>query len=119
MTAIKSHLILEPVGQRLWALRADFIVETDTMGRLVVPTGFVCDLNSIPRLWWAVSPVTDYPEAGTVHDWLYAQQAGKAQADRVYFELLRLLGMSAARAAARYSALRLFGGPAYRSHAPK
>lgn len=112
-----TPLLLQPLDGRKWLIAHDFITETSAGGRIVVPGGFVCDLNSIPRfLWWASTPA-DYPEAGVTHDWLYFSQTGKSLADRVYLELLRASGMSFARAQSRYIALRLFGGPAYRSHA--
>lgn len=112
------RLALHPLPARRWLVLEDFAVETQAAGRIVVPYGFICDLNSMPRfLWWASTP-TDYPEAGVVHDWLYDRQAPKAAADAVYLELLLALGMGRARARARYIALRAFGGGAYRSHGP-
>lgn len=109
-------LVLIPLTGRRWRVYRDFTV-TLTKGSITVPHGFVCDLNSMPRfLWWESTP-TDYPEAGVTHDWLYDQQSPKDEADSVYLELLLLLGMGSVRAHLRYYALRLFGGPAYRSHA--
>ena len=112
-----TELLLRPLGDRKWLIKHDFITETKAAGRIVVPGGFISDLNSIPRfLWWASTP-SDYPEAGVTHDWLYCSQAGQKLADDTYLELLRASGMGFARAQSRYAALRLFGGPAYRSHA--
>ena len=113
----QSDLILQPIGRSKWLIRSPFTVQTDTVGTITVPADFETDLNSIPRVWWAVSPATDWPEAGVVHDYLYFTQAPKTTADLVYYELLIALGMNRARAYTRYTALRFFGGAAYRSHA--
>lgn len=118
MSRILTPLILQPLPDRKWLVVEPFSVHTDIAGPFTVPAGFITDLNSIPRLWWAISPATDYPEAGTVHDFLYARQYPRDGADTVYRELLTLLGMSPARVQSRYLALRLFGGLAYRQHAP-
>lgn len=118
-TEFRTPLILRPLPHRAWEITTPFVVDTVLVGEIIVPAGFVCDLNSIPRLYWAVSPATDYPEAGVVHDWLYSTQFPRSLADRIYAELLTALGMSAARVAGRYMALRLFGGRAYRNHRPK
>jgi hypothetical protein len=110
------ELVLVPLPGRKWRVKGDFVIETKAYGWVHVPDGFVCDLNSMPRfLWWASTP-TDYPEAGTVHDWLYNQQIPQKIADAVYLELLLALGMNSVRARARYRALRMFGGFAYRKH---
>lgn len=112
------EIVLIPIrGKRKWRIEEDFGIQTQAAGWVVVPKGFVCDLNSIPRfLWWESTP-TDYPEAGATHDWLYEIQMAKDVADAVYLEVLLGLGMGSFRAHARYYALRAFGGPAYRSHA--
>ncbi len=111
-----TPLILQPLSDRNWLVKAPLVFQSPSAGRLEVPAGFVCDLNSIPRLFWIIAPVTDWPEAGTLHDYLYAIQFPKAQADVVYREALLSLGMWAPRAWERYITLTLFGGPAYRSH---
>lgn len=113
------EIVLVPLPGRKWRVAQAFTVVTATVGTITIPAGFICDLNSMPRaMWWESTP-TDYPEAGATHDWLYYLQVDKAIADAVYLELLMALGMGSFRAHARYYALRMFGGPAYRSHAVK
>ena len=108
---------LVPLAGRRWRVQQDFIVgQTVADGYVIVPKGFVCDLNSIPRmLWWASTPA-DYPEAGVVHDFLYHSQIGQAKADSVYLEMLLASGMDSFRAKSRYRMLRIFGGVAYTKH---
>lgn len=113
------EIVLVPLPGRKWRVHNRFSIWTETLGWVVIPAGFVCDLNSMPRfLWWESTP-TDYPQAGATHDWLYEEQVPKDSADRVYREILQGLGMGAFRAGARYHALRLFGDAAYRSHAKR
>ena len=118
MAVFLTPLVLHPLPERRWQVMADFRIHLRSAMVLTVPEGFVTDLNSLPRVWWSVSPASDYPEAGVAHDYLYATQANKAGADSVYLELLEALGMSRPRRLARYWALVLFGGPAYASHRP-
>jgi hypothetical protein len=107
-------LLLRPLGNREWRIEREFRVQTEAAGLVIVPEGFVCDLNSIPRfLWWASTP-SDYAEAGVAHDWAYRDQhLPRHIADAMYAEILTTMGMDAPRVRARYRALRLFGWAAY------
>lgn len=118
MTAILTPLTLQPLPDRLWLVVNDFKVVMDTMGPICVPAGFKTDLSSIPRcLWWESTP-SDYPEAGTVHDYLYANnKVPQATADAVYRELLTFLDAGKTRGFLRYYALRMFGHIAYKHDA--
>lgn len=120
--AFLTPLRLEPVGRgRQWRVARTLVyrscVEDErgiTIGRISVPCGFVCDLNSLPRMVWWISPKTDYPAAGVVHDWLYRTGAVPRQiADQVYREALGVCGAGAVRRTVRFWAVRLFGGGAY------
>ena len=60
-------------GTKLYALCADWVYAWRTY-RLSIPKGFICDLNSIPRLFWSILGVgRDGPHraAVAVHDWFY------------------------------------------------
>jgi len=110
----ESALILIPQGTgRTWVLEAPLVYWSDRFGEIVVPAGFECDLNSIPRLGWVISPKTDYPQAGVIHDWLYRSKAGRGVADAVYREALVACGCPEWRAYGRWLALRAFGWGAY------
>lgn len=114
MAAFTSRLAMEPLDRgRRWKLCEPLRYDSDLAGEIVVPAGFECDLNSLPRLAWIVAPKTDYPEAGVVHDWGYRGEMSRDMADAVYREALIALGAGRARAGFRYVALRLFGRFAY------
>ena len=117
MSAFKTSISISPVdGQgRFWRVGRALSYKSDLLGRtLTVKRGFICDLNSMPRLSWVVSPKTDYPAAGAQHDWGYRDRhLTQEEADGVYREALIVLGMSKARANVRYYALRTFGHFSY------
>lgn len=111
----RTRLWLEPLSGRRWrVVRALEYRSTYLRRSITVPCGFVCDLNSVPRfLWWASTPA-DYPEAGVIHDWGYAGNLTRLDADNVYYEVLADLRMPRLRRAMRYYALRAFGWWAYK-----
>jgi hypothetical protein len=115
--AFKTSITISPVdGQgRFWRVERTLVFHSALLGRtLTVKRGFICDLNSMPRLSWIVSPKTDYPAAGALHDWGYRDRhLTQLEADGVYREALIVLGMSTARANGRYYALRTFGHFSY------
>jgi len=64
--------------------------------KIVVPTGFVTDLASIPRIfWWWQSPHEVTMAPAIIHDFLYWQQpCSKEEADAVMYLALLQVGMS-------------------------
>lgn len=88
------------------------------LGTVVVPTGFVTDFASIPRLFWAVlAPDDDYMLAAVVHDWLYWQQdLSREQADLAMRLGMEELRVEAWKTAAIHRAVRLFGQVAWDSN---
>ncbi len=97
----------------------DWHVDVGNM-TLVVPAGFKTNGASIPRFLWRVcGHPLEAPRvyAATAHDWLYSEGhaigVSRAQADEIYYLLLRHFGVAAWRAIIEYYALRLFGGAHY------
>lgn len=117
MNHFETALVLRPSDDgRQWTTDAEFVYYSDKYGEIRVPKGFTCDLNSLPRLAWIVSPKTDYPRSGLVHDWLYrGRKRPQKEADAIYREALQAEGLSATRAYTRWLALRVFGRFAYNS----
>lgn len=89
------------------------------LGAVIVPTGFVTDFASIPRLFWAVlAPDDDYMLAAVVHDWLYWQQdLSREQADLALRSGMEELRIESWKTAAIYRAVRLFGQAAWDANA--
>jgi hypothetical protein len=113
---------------RRFTLTEDFIyADTEKDIRVVVPKGFTTDWNSVPEPLWAYFAPWEYPEAGLVHDWLYASPAGfssgalkpplsKAQCDDIHRRILDLKGCRWTKRQAIWSMLRAFGGHAWNKH---
>lgn len=88
------------------------------VGRLSVPTGYVTDFASVPRLpfvFWLVGARAH--KASVLHDWGYSSQlVSQADADAVFYEAARLGGVALWAAWAMWAGLRLAGGAAYASY---
>lgn len=73
------------LSERRWLLRKAFVYKDRKRRRtVVVPSKFVCDLASVPRVvWWLISP-SDLGEIGPLlHDWIY-RHAGKINGCEAY-----------------------------------
>ena len=87
---------------------------------LTIPADTKTDGASIPRFLWRVcGHPLEVPRvyAAAVHDWLYAHGhelgISRAEADAIYYALLRHFGIAAWRAGIEYTALRLCGARHY------
>jgi hypothetical protein len=86
---------LWPIGDGNWRVTHAFTVkaieDSGTEHVITVPVGFETDLASVPRLPLIYMALGGKgPKSSVVHDWLYAQQAGKWFADDVFRALLRI-----------------------------
>jgi uncharacterized protein DUF1353 len=120
--------VLTWVGGNQWRLEANYVYR-DGATIITVPAGFAFDLSSVPRaLWWLIAPFELSIAAPLLHDFLYlhgsSPPAGsvdpprtytRADADRVFVELMRAEGVPSWRRFLGYAAVRLFGGNAWRS----
>lgn len=115
MTRFITKLVYSGVEghNRLWITEAPFAFESQIVGLVEIPAGFVFDGNSLPRFMWWLSLPTDYMETGCIHDYLYRFHDNRKECDQVYREMLAYQGANRARRGLRYAALRLFGGKAY------
>ena len=87
---------------------------------ITIKANFSFDGASVPRALWRVCghPLeTPRIAAALVHDWLYAAHiTTRAEADLVYREILRAVGVSCVRRWTEYVTLRAAGEAAWRSH---
>jgi hypothetical protein len=81
------------------------------VGRIEIPAGFGTDFASVPRaLHWIVDRIGGHTEAAVVHDWLYwAQRTSRANADEIFYRLLRLSGCGRVKSLAMWAAVRSGG----------
>ena len=99
------------------------IIRTVTKNRIewrersfTIPAGFESDGASVPRFFWRiVCPPTD-PQAvraGVAHDYIYRTQPEgwtRAEADKMFYDLLVEDGMYRCRARLAYLGVRIGGG---------
>ena len=108
------------IDGRRWRVAADISYRTRAGEVSTVRAGFVFDFASIPRLLWPlVPPAGDgqnrYGLAAVWHDWLYVhQQIGgrkitRLEADRLFLEIMRYVGVAEWMAKAMFWAVRGFG----------
>ena len=125
MSAFVSELIVTPYPSTAhtdgtnWRLTQDFIYDSDMLGRITVPAGFLTDFASTPQALWAeLPPWGKYGPAAVVHDWLYWQQpCTREQADAVLFEAMGVLGVDTHRRWLIFQGVRAGGQHAWDSDA--
>jgi len=116
-------------GRPVWALTAPLRYRSDRLGTtIVVPSGFVTDLASVPRvaLLWLVAGGRA-PRPSVPHDYAYqahtvrmedgtGRPVTRAEADAVFYEALRadpLDGAGPVLAWCLWAAVRVGGGPVW------
>ena len=94
MTALfLTCLDVELIEDKVWCLTKDLIYQSDIVGRIVIPAGFITDFASVPRVPIAFMAWGDrvHREA-VVHDFLYRRDCPvdvpREVADRVFLEAM-------------------------------
>lgn len=121
--------ITEGLQTRALRLLSPFQVYSQSLDAIItVPAGFEFDGESIPDFLHGIVPPFGQSKRGAcVHDYLY-RFAGyhnllgdivgvtRAEADKVYLELVKAKGLPSWRANIRWTVLRLVGSFAWRSN---
>jgi len=85
--------------------------------KFVIPPGFDTDLASIPRIAWPLAAPfrSEFMRPAIVHDWLYRYTCvfSRADADLIFYEMLKNEGVSSFKASIMYWAVRWFGASHY------
>lgn len=123
-SALAPPLLSKP-GE-FWRLEADYVYH-DIKATLRIPAGFEFDLASVPRVLWAlIAPFELSIAAPLLHDFLYRHGGAvqpwtvpavgytRAEADRVFAEVMALEGVFAWRRGVAYRAVRMFAGSAWK-----
>jgi len=108
---------LEQVGERRWKTLSNIIVDSDILSkRLVIRSGFHTDLASVPQILWAlIPPHGEYSCAAIAHDYLYQNHlVSRADADRLFKELMVSLKASKWRLWLMWAGVRLGGWKPFR-----
>jgi uncharacterized protein DUF1353 len=84
-----------------------------------VPTGFVTDFASIPRLFWSMlRPDGEYAYAAVIHDFLYwTQTRSREEADSIFLLAMKDFDIAEVTVTTIYDAVRIGGGKAWKENA--
>ena len=105
-------------GRGTWQLNAPLEYQSDLIGLIVVPAGFVTDFATVPRIPVVFDLVGDRGNlATTIHDYLYTtgndaihqRVRDRALADAVLREALRTQGVPHPLAYIMWAGVRVFG----------
>ena len=100
--------------------RVDGLLPDGRVFYIEVKAGFVFDGASIPRaLWRLCGHPLEAPRiaAALAHDWIYAAKAcDRADADAIYREICRMVGIAWICRTTEYEVLRWFGWIAWNGH---
>jgi hypothetical protein len=85
-----------------------------TVHNLTVPSGFLTDLASVPRVATIFIPQFGrHSPAAVFHDWCYEQEVNgyhsKEFADALFYALLKRMGVGLVKSASMYAAVKIFG----------
>lgn len=115
MSEFIKPLKVEPASDKddgNWRLIADLVYQSDVAGRtFTVPTGFVTNFASVPRIPIVYELAGDTSSAAaTVHDYLYSTHiVSRATADDVLREASAVTDVPAWRRGIMWAGVRLFG----------
>lgn len=102
--------------RQLYALQSEFVYDSEIVGRVTVPAGFVTDFASVPSAskWFVDDDSPEILFASIIHDYLYSWRASvdctRAQADAVLAEGMALCGASYFQRKIILLAVRTAGG---------
>lgn len=115
MPRFLTDLNVKQVSDSEWLLLSDLVYQSDILGEILVPFGFVTDFASVPRLpgaYWLAGGKAS--KEAVIHDYLYRNRIGtRKQADDVFLEAMKLNGQAWWRRSLMWAGVRLFGWTAY------
>jgi hypothetical protein len=83
-------------------------------GLITVPSGFVSDGASVPRVFWSIfPPFGKYFKAAIIHDYLYSSENNafnRVKSDYIFLEAMKETNVSFIIRYVIYNAVRIGGG---------
>ncbi|EGA2768707.1 DUF1353 domain-containing protein [Salmonella enterica] len=117
MSRFTTPAILEMLGHYNWRVYEPFAfyLSDDESDVIEVPTGFITDLATVPRIFWILLPPDGkYAKAAIIHDYLYGNALRtKKEADLIFLDGMTVLGVSRWKRTIMYWAVRMFGRGMY------
>jgi hypothetical protein len=115
MSRFTEVLLVSPCPDgRTWVTKRQFGYDIGAEGSgnsIEVPTEFMTDFASVPRLLWVFLPQWGkYGNAAVIHDYCYwTQTRSRKESDQIFREAMGVLGVSSFTKFVMYWAVRLFG----------
>lgn len=124
MSQFTSRLIVELITENTWKLIEGFEYHVDIFPSdeiISVPSGFITDFASVPRIFWSIIPPFGvHGKAAVVHDYCYTTACySKEKSDLIFLEAMKVLKVKKWKRNVMYLAVDLFGGWAWRKHRKK
>ena len=121
MSQFTDPLVVELVDKNLWKLASSFeyhVGKYPSDEVIEVPSGFVTNFASVPRiLWWVISPIDKHAKAATVHDYCYfIHYDSKERCDDIFAEAMKVLGVKKWKIFFMYWSVRLFAQSSWNRH---
>ncbi len=117
MSRFTTPAILEMLGHYNWRVYEPFAfyLSDDESDVIEVPAGFITDLATVPRIFWTLLPPDGkYAKAAIIHDYLYDNALRtKKEADLIFLDGMKVLGVPKWKRIVMYQAVRLFGRGMY------
>ena len=106
-----GKLILIDVDGDSWILDEPFGYMSKAGNRIMVPSGFVTDLASVPRLFWRIFPKSGpYNKAAVIHDWMYRNHLfDRYDCDDIFLDAMLFDGVGYFKAHLIWAGVRLGG----------
>ena len=117
MSAFLTKCVFTPDSDgATYTLDEPLIYHSDLVNAdITVPTGFVTDLASVPRIFWDIfPPFGKYTQAAIIHDYIYkGHNYPRGTCDNIFLEAMIVLGVSWISRNIIWSQLRLWGWTHY------
>lgn len=115
MAKFLTVLVVEEMDDDVWKVAHTLVYNSDIVGPVSVPAGFVTDFASVPRLPLAYLLAGNTAhEAAVIHDYLYqTHPCTKSQADRTFREAMGVTGIPTWRKNLMYAAVTVAGWPSW------
>ncbi|NPA65116.1 MAG: DUF1353 domain-containing protein [Epsilonproteobacteria bacterium] len=115
-----GNVILDHIEgtENSFVVKSNFVYISERY-RIEVRAGLETDGASVPRIFWNIVPPVSgrYLEAAVLHDALYASKlVNRKEADEIFLEAMKDLGVAAWKRYIMYWAVRVFGEKAWESH---
>lgn len=109
-----TYFLLKPIG---WQPNAG----EKSLPKVQVPSGFVTDFASIPRVFWSIlRPDGEYTYPAIIHDYLYwSQKTSRATADEIFNGAMIDFKIDPAERQVIYNAVRAGGQSAWDGNSAK